>query len=122
MVNGNERGNFVNGLLNENNHAPRPSTSSNLEEKPQASRTLEERTDGQDSQLPLQISACDVQSAHQFVRKFPDSTRAVIEMNKDEVPCAVILLIQQPNSKAVHIKKRLKPPEQPFRSKDEAVS
>ncbi|GAU99682.1 hypothetical protein RvY_10643 [Ramazzottius varieornatus] len=110
VVNGNERGNFMNGVGNEN----QPSSSSSV--------VKEKKPDKEGLQVPLQVSAYDVQTAHQFVRKFPDSTRAIIEVDKDDAPCAVLLLIQQPNSKAVHIKKKLKPPEQPYRSKDEALA
>ncbi|OQV18594.1 hypothetical protein BV898_07419 [Hypsibius exemplaris] len=66
------------------------------------------------------VSGISVQTVHQFVRKFPDSTRAVIEVDRDGVPCAVLLLIQQPNSKAVHIKKTLKRPALGFASMKDA--
>ena len=63
-----------------------------------------------------------VQTAHQFVRKFPDSTKAVIEFGPDDTAVAVLLLIQQPNAKTVQVKKNVKVPVQGFTSKEESVS
>ena len=63
-----------------------------------------------------------VQAAHQFVRKFPDSTKAVIELGHDEMAVAVLLLIQQPNAKTVQVKKDVREPPFGFKNKEESVS
>ncbi|XP_055328666.1 uncharacterized protein LOC129581552 isoform X2 [Paramacrobiotus metropolitanus] len=62
-----------------------------------------------------------VQTAHQYIRKFPDSTKAMVELLPSGMPCAVVLLFQLPNSKAVHIKKKIKAPEGGFSSVDDAL-
>ena len=64
----------------------------------------------------------EVQAAHQFVRKFPDSTKGIIEIGPDGMAVSVLLLIQQPNAKTVQVKKDIKFPPSGFQSKEESVS
>lgn len=119
---GNERGNFqpvaspVVPIQSATICLPSVSgTTANSAEKPSTSQ------DGYVNNLQP-LSFATVQSAHQFVRKFPDSTRSFVEVKPDGIPCAVVLLFQLPNSKAVHIKKQLREPEGGFASRDAAVS
>lgn len=71
------------------------------------------------SLVPLDLGS--ICNTHHFIRKFPDSTRGLVEVRPDGMPCAVLLLFQLPNTKAVHIKKHLKEPDGGFKSKETAV-